>query len=52
MIDNPSEIIAIEDVMDTLSISSKKTICTYIQRGKSPYLSSPRVNSKTYIFIS
>ena len=30
MIDNPSEIITIEDVMDTLDISSKKTIYTYI----------------------
>jgi len=30
MIDNPSKIITIEDVMDTLAISSKKTIYTYI----------------------
>ncbi|MGG1073839.1 helix-turn-helix domain-containing protein [Priestia megaterium] len=34
MIDNPSKIITIEDVMDILAISSKKTIYTYIQRGK------------------
>ncbi|MBU8690788.1 helix-turn-helix domain-containing protein [Priestia megaterium] len=34
MIDNPSEIITIEDVMNILTISSKKTIYTYIQRGK------------------
>lgn len=30
MIDNPSKIITIEDVMDKLAISSKKTIYTYI----------------------
>jgi len=30
MIDNPSKIITIEDVMDILAISSKKTIYTYI----------------------
>ncbi|MCM3773722.1 helix-turn-helix domain-containing protein [Priestia aryabhattai] len=34
MIDNPSKIITIEDVMDMLTISSKKTIYTYIQQGK------------------
>ncbi|MGG1369978.1 helix-turn-helix domain-containing protein [Priestia megaterium] len=34
MIDNPSKIITIEDVMDILAISSKKTIYTYIRRGK------------------
>jgi excisionase family DNA binding protein len=34
MIDNPSKIITIEDVMDMLAISSKNTIYTYIQRGK------------------
>ncbi|MEK1831033.1 hypothetical protein AAAC51_41115 [Priestia megaterium] len=34
MIDNPSKIITIEDVMDMLAISSKKTIYTYIQREK------------------
>ena len=34
MINNPSKIITIEDVMDILAISSKKTIYTYIQRGK------------------
>ena len=30
MIDNPSKIITIEDVMGILAISSKKTIYTYI----------------------
>ncbi|NER40508.1 helix-turn-helix domain-containing protein (plasmid) [Bacillus megaterium] len=34
MIDNPTKIITIEDVMEMLSISSKKTIYTYIQQGK------------------
>ena len=34
MIDNPSKIITIEDVMNMLAISSKKTIYTYIQQGK------------------
>ncbi|NGY80322.1 helix-turn-helix domain-containing protein (plasmid) [Bacillus megaterium] len=34
MIDNPSKIITIEDVMEMLAISSKKTIYTYIQQGK------------------
>ncbi|GAB1810405.1 helix-turn-helix domain-containing protein [Priestia megaterium] len=34
MIDNPIKIITIEDVMEMLSISSKKTIYTYIQQGK------------------
>lgn len=34
MIDNPTKIITIEDVMEILSISSKKTIYTYIQQGK------------------
>ncbi|MBU8854964.1 helix-turn-helix domain-containing protein [Bacillus sp. FJAT-26377] len=34
MIDNPSKIITIEVVMEMLSISSKKTIYTYIQQGK------------------
>ncbi|MCM3068450.1 helix-turn-helix domain-containing protein [Priestia flexa] len=34
MIDNLTKIITIEDVMEMLSISSKKTIYTYIQQGK------------------
>jgi len=34
MIDNPSKIITIEDVMGILAISSKKTIYTYIQQRK------------------
>ncbi|MUL34455.1 helix-turn-helix domain-containing protein [Priestia megaterium] len=34
MIDNPTKIITIEDVMEMLTISSKKTIYTYIQQGK------------------
>ncbi|MED4797182.1 helix-turn-helix domain-containing protein, partial [Priestia megaterium] len=34
MIDNPTKIITIEDVMEMLAISSKKTIYTYIQQGK------------------
>ncbi|MBY0061243.1 MULTISPECIES: helix-turn-helix domain-containing protein [Priestia] len=34
MIDSPSKIITIEDVMRILSISSRKTIYTYIQQGK------------------
>ncbi|MFD0084184.1 helix-turn-helix domain-containing protein [Priestia megaterium] len=34
MIENPSKIIAIKDVMDMLAISSKKTIYAYIQQGK------------------
>ncbi|MDR7242826.1 helix-turn-helix domain-containing protein [Priestia megaterium] len=34
MIENPSKIITIEDVMDMLAISSKKTIYTYIQQRK------------------
>ena len=34
MIDNPIKIITTEDVMEMLSISSKKTIYTYIQQEK------------------
>ncbi|MDP1471856.1 helix-turn-helix domain-containing protein [Priestia megaterium] len=34
MIDNPTKIITIEDVMEMLAISSKKTIYTCIQQGK------------------
>jgi hypothetical protein len=36
MIENPSKIIAIKNVMDMLDISSKKTIYAYIQQGKLP----------------
>jgi hypothetical protein len=50
IIDNTSKIITIENVMDMLDISSKKTIYTYIQRGKWTYLSSDRVNDKTFVF--
>jgi hypothetical protein len=34
VIDNPSKIITIENVMEMLAISSKKMIYTYIQQGK------------------
>ncbi|MDY0942784.1 helix-turn-helix domain-containing protein [Priestia megaterium] len=34
MIDNNTKIITIEDIIDMLSVSSKKTIFTYIQQGK------------------